>query len=85
MNIKRRITESIRECIENYDFEDAIDDALGSIDIGGIIDRRLRSKIEKVDITPFIQSVVEDIIDEEIDDPDIEGEVLDLLRDQLDD
>ena len=85
MNIKRRITESIRECIENYDFEDAIDDALGSIDIGGIIDRRLRSKIEKVDITQFLTSIAEDYIDEEIDDLDIEDEVLDALREQIDD
>ena len=84
MSIKKRIKECIRECIDSYDFEDAIDDALGSIDIGGIIDRRLRSKIEKVDITQFLTSIVEDYIDEELNDLDIEDEVLDALRDQLD-
>ena len=85
MSIKKRIRECIQECISSYDFEDAIDDALGSIDIGGIIDRRLRSKIEKVDITQFLTSIVEDYIDEEIDDLDIEDEVLDALREQIDD
>ena len=85
MSIKKRIRECIQECIASYDFEDAIDDALGSIDIGGIIDRHLRSKIEKVDITQFLTSIVEDYIDEEIDDLDIEDEVLDALREQIDD
>lgn len=85
MKIKTRLTNIIRDTIRNYDFEDAINDAIDSIDIEQIITDRLNSKIKDIDVEPLITDLVKEMIDEELDSLDIEDEVLTALQDQFQD
>ena len=76
MKFKDRLTNIIRNTIKNYDFEDAINDAIDSIDIEEIITYRLNQKIKDIDIEPLVTDLVQEMIDEELDSFDIEDEVL---------
>lgn len=85
MKFKDRLTNIIRDTIKNYDFEDAINDAIDSIDIEEIITYRLNQKIKDIDIEPLVTDLVKEMIDEELDSFDIEDEVLTALQDQFQD
>lgn len=85
MKFKDRLTNIIRNTIKNYDFEDAINDAIDSIDIEEIITYRLNQKIKDIDIEPLVTDLVKEMIDEELDSFDIEDEVLTALQDQFQD
>lgn len=84
MKIKEKIGRIVRDAIKNYDFEEAIDNALDEIDVEEIINQKLAKKIEDIDIEPLLTSLIADYIDEELDDIDIEDDVLTAIQDQFD-
>ena len=84
MKIKEKIGRIVRDAIKNYDFEEAIDNALDAIDIEEIINQKLEKKIEDIDLEPLLTSLIADYIDEELDDIDIEDDVLTAIQDQFD-
>ena len=48
MKIKEKLSKIVHEAIANYDFEEAIDNALDEIDIDEIISTKLEKKIEEM-------------------------------------
>ena len=84
MSIKAKISNMIQDYVRNYDFEEMIEDAFDDIDLEGIIENRIKNKIEDVDITPLLTDLIKDYIDEELMDIDIEDDVLTALQDQFD-
>ncbi|MBR3714320.1 MAG: hypothetical protein IKM18_00245 [Clostridia bacterium] len=83
MSIKAKISNMIQDYVRNYDFEEMIEDAFDDIDLEGIIENRIKNKIEDVDITPLLTDLIKDYIDEELMDIDIEDDVLTALQDQF--
>ena len=83
MKFKEKLSRIIRDTISNYDFEDVINDAIGSIDIEELITDKLNRKIRDVDIEPLMTDLIKDMIDQELDSFDIEDEVLTALQDQF--
>ena len=83
MSIKAKISNMIQDYVRNYDFEEMIEDAFDDIDLEGIIENRIKNKIEDVDITPLLTDLIKDYIDEELMDIDIEDDVLTVLQDQF--
>ena len=84
MKIKEKLSKIVHEAITNYDFEEAIDNALDEIDIEDIINAKLEKKIEEIDLEPLLTSLIADYVDEELDELDIEDEVLTEIQDQFD-
>lgn len=84
MKIKEKIGQIVRDAIKNYDFEEAIDNALDEIDVEEIINQKLAKKIEDIDLEPLLTSLIEDYIDEELDGIDIEDDVLTAIQDEFD-
>lgn len=84
MKIKEKLSKIVHEAIRNYDFEEAIDNALDEIDIDEIITQKLEKKIEDIDLEPLLTSLIADYVDEELDELDIEDEVLTAIQDQFD-
>ena len=84
MNIKEKLSKIVHEAIRNYDFEEAIDNALDEIDIDEISTQKLEKKIEDIDLEPLLTSLIADYVDEELDELDIEDEVLTAIQDQFD-
>ncbi len=83
MKFKEKLSRIIRDTISNYDFEYIINDAIDSIDIEELIADKLNKKIRDVDIEPLMTDLIKDMIDQELDSFDIEGEVLTALQDQF--
>ena len=52
-------------------------------DIEEIITKRLKRRIEDMDFEPLVSGLIEDAIDEQLDDIDIEGEVLNALQEEF--
>lgn len=84
MKIKDRIRGMIHEAVENFDFEEALTDALDNINIEQLVESKLSAKVQEIDIESMMESLIKDYIDEELDDLDIEEEVLSALQDNFD-
>ena len=83
MSLKERLRRTIKDAIDNYDFEEAIENAVDRIDIGDLVNDRMNKRVEKIDVDPIIQDFVRDYIEEELDDMDIEAEMLRAIEDIL--
>ena len=83
MSLKERLRITIKDAIDNYDFEEAIDNAVDRIDIGDLVNDRMNKRVEKIDVDPIIEDFVRDYIEEELDDMDIEAEMLRAIEDIL--
>ena len=83
MSLKERLRRTIKDAIDNYDFEEAIENAVDRIDIGDLVNNRMNKRVEKIDVDPIIEDFVRDYIEEELDDMDIEAEMLRALEDIL--
>ena len=83
MSLKERLRRTIKDAIENYDFEEAIENAVDRIDIGDLVNDRMKKRVEKIDVDPIIEDFVRDYIEEELDDMDIEAEMLRAIEDIL--
>ena len=83
MSLKERLRRTIKDAIDNYDFEEAIENAVDRIDIGDLVNDRMNKRVEKIDIDPIIEDFVHDYIEEELDDMDIEAEMLRAIEDIL--
>ena len=83
MSLKERLRRTIKDAIDNYDFEEAIDNAVDRIDIGDLVNDRMNKRVEKIDIDPIIEDFVRDYIEEELDDMDIEVEMMRTIEDIL--
>ena len=84
MKIKDRIRGIIHEAVENFDFEEALTDALDNINIEQLVESKLSAKVQEIDIESMMESLIKDYIDDELDDLDIEEEVLSALQDNFD-
>ena len=84
MKIKEKLSRIVHAAISNYDFEEAIDNALDKIDIEEIINNKLEKKIDDINLEPLLTSLIADYVDEELDEMDIEDEVLTAIQDQFD-
>ena len=85
MRIKNDIRDQIKSAIRHYDFEEAICEAMDEIDLEELITQKITQRIRDVDIEPLVTSLVADLIDEQLDDIDIEGEVLSALQEEFED
>ena len=83
MSIKNDIREQIKSAIRHYNFEEAISEAMDEIDLEELITQKITQRIRDVDIEPLVTSLVADLIDEQLDDIDIEGEVLSALQEEF--
>lgn len=83
MSLKERLRRTIKDAIDNYDFEEAIENAVDRIDIGDFVNDRMNKRVEKIDVDPIIEDFVRDYIEEELDDMDIEAEMLRAIEDIL--
>ena len=83
MSLKERLKRTIKDAIDNYDFEEAIENAVDRIDIGDLVNDRMNKRVEKIDVDPIIEDFVRDYIEEELDDMDIEAEMLRAIEDIL--
>ena len=83
MSLKERLRRTIKDAIDNYDFEEAIENAVDRIDIGDLVNYRMNKRVEKIDVDPIIEDFVRDYIEEELDDMDIEAEMLRAIEDIL--
>ena len=83
MSLKERLRRTIKDAIDNYDFEEAIENAVDRIDIGDLVNDRMNKRVEKIDVDPIIEYFVRDYIEEELDDMDIEAEMLRAIEDIL--
>ena len=85
MSIKNNIRDQIKSAIRHYGFEEAISEAMDEIDLEELITQKITQRIRDVDIEPLVTSLVADLIDEQLDDLDIEGEVLSALQEEFED
>lgn len=83
MSIKNDIRDQIKSAIRHYNFEEAISEAMDEIDLEELITQKITQRIRDVDIEPLVTSLVADLIDEQLDDLDIEGEVLSALQEEF--
>ena len=83
MSLKERLRRTIKDAIDNYDFEEAIENAVDRIDIGDLVNDRMNKRVEKIDVDPIIEDFVRDYIEEELDDMDIEAEMMRAIEDIL--
>ena len=81
MNIKEKICRTIHDTVSNYDFENAIENAIEDIDIEELIINQLNLKIDRIDVKPLLTDLINDYIDRELDEIDIEDEVLTAVQD----
>ena len=56
---------------------------MDEIDLEELITQKITQRIRDVDIEPLVTSLVADLIDEQLDDIDIEGEVLSALQEEF--
>ena len=84
MKIKDRIRGMIHEAVEDFDFEEALEDALDNINIEQLVESKLSAKVQQIDIESMMESLIKDYIDDELDDLDIEEEVLSALQNNFD-
>ena len=85
MSIKNDLREQIKSAIRHFDFEDAISTAMESIDIEQMVSQKISRRIKDIDFEPMVAELIGDMIDEQLDDIDIEGEVLSALQEEFED
>ena len=85
MSIKNDIREQIKSAIRHFDFEDAISTAMENIDIEEMASQKISRRIKDIDFEPMVAELIGDMIDEQLDDIDIEGEVLSALQEEFED
>ena len=85
MSIKNDIREQIKSAIRHFDFEDAISTAMENIDIEEMVSQKISLRIKDIDFEPMVAELIGDMIDEQLDDIDIEGEVLGALQEEFED
>ena len=85
MSIKNDIREQIKRAIRHFDFEDTISTAMESIDIEEMVSQKISQRIKDIDFEPMVAELIGDLIDEQLDDIDIEGEVLSALQEEFED
>ena len=85
MSIKNDIREQIKSAIRHFDFEDAISTAMESIDIEEMVSQKISQRIKDIDFEPIVAELIGNMIDEQLDDIDIEGEVLGALQEEFED
>ena len=85
MSIKNDIREQIKSAIRHFDFEDAISTAMESIDIEEMVTQKISRRIQDIGFEPMVAELIGDMIDEQLDDLDIEGEVLSALQEEFED
>ena len=85
MSIKNDIREQSKSAIRHFDFEDAISTAMESIDIEEMVSQKISQRIRDIDFEPMVAELIGDLIDEQLDDIDIEGEVLSALQEEFED
>ena len=83
MKIKEKLSRIVHAAISNYDFEEAIDNALDRLDIEGLVTDAIHSMVDKVDIDPILEDYVKEIIEDELNEFDLEGEILSAMQDIL--
>lgn len=83
MTLKEKLSRKIHEAVDSYDFEEAIDNALDRLDIEGLVTDAIHSKVDKVDIDPILEDYVKEIIEDELNEFDLEGEILSAMQDIL--
>lgn len=83
MTLKEKLSRKIHEAVDSYDFEEVIDNAVDRLDIEGLITDVIHSKVNKIDIDPILEDYIKDIIEEELDELDLEGEILSAMEDIL--
>ncbi len=83
MSIKNDIREQIKRAIRHFDFEDTISTAMESIDIEEMVSQKISQRIKDIDFEPMVAELIGDLIDEQLDDIDIEGEVLSALQEEF--
>ena len=69
-HLKKKVTESL-------------DNALDRLDIEGLVTDAIHSKVDKVDIDPILEDYVKEIIEDELNEFDLEGEILSAMQDIL--
>ena len=85
MNFKNDIRDQIKAAIRHFDFEDAISTAMESIDIEEMVSQKISRRIRDIDFEPMVAELIGDLIDEQLEDIDIEGEVLGALQEEFED
>lgn len=83
MTFKEKLSRKIHEAVDSFDFEEAIDNALDRLDIEGLVTNAIHSKVDKVDIDPILEDYVKEIIEDELNEFDLEGEILSAMQDIL--
>ena len=83
LTLKEKLNRKIHEAVSSFDFEETIDNAVDRLDIEGLITDAIHSKVDKIDIDPILEDYVKDIINEELDELDLEGEILSAMEDIL--
>ena len=83
MTFKEKLSRKIHEAVDGFDFEEAIDNALDRLDIEGLVTDAIHSKVDKVDIDPILEDYVKEIIEDELNEFDLEGEILSAMQDIL--
>lgn len=83
MAFKEKLSRKIHEAVDSFDFEEAIDNALNRLDIEGLVTDAIHSKVDKVDIDPILEDYVKEIIEDELNEFDLEGEILSAMQDIL--
>jgi hypothetical protein len=56
-----------------------------SIDIEEMVSQKISQRIRDIDFEPMVAELIGDLIDEQLDDIDIEGEVLSALQEEFED
>jgi len=83
MTLKDKISQKIHDAVNNYDFEDIIDNALDRIDIESLISDAISRKLDRIDAYPMLEDLVKECIDTELDDIDFEDEIFRAMEDIL--
>ena len=65
--------------------KDAQQDAETGIDIEEMVSQKICQRIKDIDFEPMVAELIGDMIDEQLDDIDIEGEVLGALQEEFED
>ena len=69
MKIREQIRRMVKEAIAEYDFSEAVAQALTHINIGYLVEKKIERDL---DLTDVVEELVEEIVDEEIDYIDVD-------------
>lgn len=83
MGIRRKLSDRIREIIDEYDFEDAVEEALDEMDLEGLVGEAIEMKLQRINMVSILEDWVRECIGAELMDIDLEDEVLKGMEDIL--